>query len=248
MCSIQRKAPRTEKLKDKTSKCALCKKLEANLQSVSNVQGSVSVESSAIARKSILLKIIPAQKILTTNQIANLGRKNTKFVPKFCRSCIEKYSCPEFFDVCQNKKCSDVQLVKHKLEPDLNLFNRMREKEFRICKIETAKFCQFCRQAKLSNDELRLLNQLLDRRLKGKSVALVVSQRTRRASNLGGKLMPRAIAVFLLFQKIYSQKIQQKPSYTTSLISKLKRIEFSHGCQRKIYPVLCKTNIVNMKK
>ena len=217
MSSIQRKAPRTDKLKDKTSKCALCKKLETNLQSVSNVQGSVSIESLAITRKSILLKIITAKKILTANQIANLERKNTKFVSKFCRSCIQKYTSPEFFDECQNKKCSSVQLVKHNLEPDLNLFNRMKENEFRICKIETAKFCQFCRQAKLSNDELRLLNQLLDRSLMGKSVALVDSQRTRRASNLGGKLMPRAIAVF----PVVSKNIFRKNSAETELHNQL---------------------------
>ena len=88
LSSIQRKAPRTEKLKDKTSKCALCKKLEANLQSVSNVQENVSIESLAIARKSILLKIIPTKKIMTANQIANLGRKkkNRPKVLQFMRS------------------------------------------------------------------------------------------------------------------------------------------------------------------
>ena len=145
-------------------------------------------------KKNILLKIIPTQKTLTPNQIA--GRKNGNFVPKFCRSCIQKYSSPDLFNECQNKQCCHVHLVKHNLEPDLNLFNRMTEKQFRICKIETAKFCQFCRSAKLTNDELRLLNQLLDRSLKGKSVALIESQRTRRASNLGRKLMPRAIALY----------------------------------------------------
>ena len=41
---------------------------------------------------------------------------------------------------------------------------------------------------------MRLFNQLLDRTLKGKSVAIVNSQRAY--NKLGGKIMPRAIAVF----------------------------------------------------
>ena len=48
---------------------------------------------------------------------------------------------------------------------------------------------------------MRLFNQLLDRTLKGKSVAIVNSQRTYNASNLGGEIMPRAIAVFPVVAK-----------------------------------------------
>ena len=71
----------------------------------------------------------------------------------------------------------------------------MSEKQFRMCKVETARFCQFCREANLTIDEFRLLNHLLD------TVALLKSQRTRRAGNLGAKLMPRAIAVFPVVSK-----------------------------------------------
>ena len=53
----------------------------------------------------------------------------------------------------------------------------------------------------LTLDEFRLLNHLLDRGLEGRSVALLKSQRTRRAGKLGARLMPRAIAVFPVVSK-----------------------------------------------
>ena len=91
--------------------------------------------------------------------------------------------------------------MKHELEPNLDLFNTLPEKQFRVCKVESATFCQFCRGAKLSDAELRLLNKLLDRVLKDKSAAIINSQRTQRASNLRIKLMPRALAVFPVVSK-----------------------------------------------
>ena len=164
---------------------------------MNNLQGNIIVQKKSIPQKDILLKTIPAQNILTLNQIKQLKTKSTHFAPKFCKACFQKYSSPELFQECQNKNSVRVPIIGEPiLEPNLQLFEKIPEKQFRLCKVETARFCQNCRQANLSKAELRLFNQLLDRTLKGKSVAIVNSQRTHRASNFEEKLMPRAIAVF----------------------------------------------------
>ena len=80
---------------------------------------------------------------------------------------------PRTFPRVSNKLCERAQIVQAKFEPDLKIFQKLPAKQFKICKIETARFCQFCRQADLSEAETRLLNQLVDRTLKGKSVAPV---------------------------------------------------------------------------
>ena len=46
-------------------------------------------------------------------------------------------------------------------------------------------FRLFCRQADLNEEEIRLLNQLLDRTLKSKSVALIESQGTKKSEKFG---------------------------------------------------------------
>ena len=61
---------------------------------------------------------------------------------------------------------------------------------------QTGRFYQQCRNGKLEDCEIQLLNQLLDRQMQEKSVCLLPSQRTQRAENLKKKLMPRAVAVF----------------------------------------------------
>lgn len=86
-----------------------------------------------------------------------------------------------------------MNIVQAILHPDLELFNKIIAKQFKTCKVETARFC---RQGALNEAELRLLNQLLDRKMRGKPVALIPSQRTKRARNLRVKLMPRAVASF----------------------------------------------------
>ena len=127
----------------------------------------------------------------------------TKFAPKFCSLCIQTFSSPELIQDCQNKFCEKPTIVEAQLEPDLELFTKLGEKLFKSCKVETALFCQFCRQTSLSGAELRLLNQLLDRRMMGKSVALITSERSKRAKNLGKKLMPRAVAIFpVVFENV----------------------------------------------
>ena len=181
------KAPRTQKPK-KYSRCHLCKEFSTDLSYVNNLQGNIIVQKKSIPQKDILLKTIPAQNILTLNQIKQLKTKSTHFAPKFCKACFQKYSSPELFQECQNKNCVRVPIGEPILEPNLQLFEKIPEKQFRLCKVKTARFCQNCRQANLSKAELRLFNQLLDRTLKGKSVAIVNSQRTYRASNFGGKL------------------------------------------------------------
>ena len=69
-------------------------------------------------------------------------------------------------------------------------------KQFKTCKVEIARLCQYCCEATLKQSEIRLLSQLNDRRLDGKSVAMIEIQRTKRAENIGAKLMPRALAIF----------------------------------------------------
>ena len=77
----------------------------------------------------------------------------------------------------------------------------MTEKQFKVCTVETALFCQFCRRENLNDSELRLFNQLIDRVLKDRSAAIINSQQTQRAANLGVNLMPRSIAVFPVLSK-----------------------------------------------
>ena len=66
--------------------------------------------------------------------------------------------------------------MEPELEPDIKLFNTMPENQFRVCKVETATFCQWCRRANLSDVELRLFNKLLDRVFQDKPAALISSQ------------------------------------------------------------------------
>ena len=196
----QQKVP-NKKVKKKLSKCALCKQFEVNVRPLCKVTGHLRVEKILVERKYILLKTIPAQKKLSSNQIAKLGSTNQNLAPKFCSTCVQKYASSKLFTECQNKLCGGMHILEPKLEPNLRLFNIMPEKQFRVCRVETATFCQWCRKANLSDVELRLFNKLLDRVLQDKSAAIISSQRTQRASNLGVKLMPRAIAVFPVVSK-----------------------------------------------
>ena len=65
----QGKAPRNQTLEAKASKCAICKKFEMILLAMNNVNGSSEVNGLNIETKSILLKTIPTQKILTPSQM-----------------------------------------------------------------------------------------------------------------------------------------------------------------------------------
>ena len=85
--SNQQKAPRTQKPK-KSSKCCVCKQFSSNLSYVNNIQGSITVQKKSIPQKDILLKTIPAQNVLTPNQIAQLKKQSTNFAPKFCKACL----------------------------------------------------------------------------------------------------------------------------------------------------------------
>ena len=161
---------------------------------MAKLTSNINVQSSTFKTKNILLKTIPAKKVLSQIQIERL-QLVTKFAPKFCVDCIQKLSSPELFHDCQNKFCEKTD-VRANLETDLLLFQTLPTKQFKTCKVETARFCQFCRKAPLNQAEVRLLNQLIDRRLGRKSVAIIESQRTKRAENLGAKLMPRALAIF----------------------------------------------------
>ena len=187
----------------------------ANFLQLATVSSTLTIKKINFVRKNIL-KTLPAKKILSSKQVQKI-ELTTKFAPKFCGQCIKKYSSPELFQECQNKLCERVQFVQANLEPDLEFFQKLQAKQFKICKTETATFCQFCREADLSEAEIRLLNQLVDRTLKGKSVALFESQRTRRAINFGEKLTPRALAVF----PVVSENVESTAISNTELCSQL---------------------------
>ena len=133
-------------------------------------------------------KVIPSLKLLSKHQIRNLTW--AKFTSKFCENCIVNYSSPNFFQNCQNKLCRKEPMIKGILSTDLNLFDTLPSNRFKICQVQTSRFCQFCHNAELSESEMRNLNQLLDRHLKGKPVGLIGSQRSQRATNLKNCLMP----------------------------------------------------------
>ena len=148
-------------MKQRPSRCVVCKKVTANLLPLAKVSSTLTIKNCTFERKNILLKTLPAQKLLSSKQVHKL-ELTTKFAPKLCDQCIKKFSSPELFQDCQNKHCERAQIVQANLEPDLDFFQKLPAKQFKICKVETARFCQFCRQADLSEAEIRLLNQLLD--------------------------------------------------------------------------------------
>ena len=92
-------------------------------------------------------------------------------------------------------------MIQAILATDLTFFSNLKSNQFKIIQVPSARFCQFCRNVELSEAELRIFNQLLDRQLRGKSIGLVESQRSRRATNLKNSLMPRALAVFPVVSK-----------------------------------------------
>ena len=131
-----------KKVTNQLSKCALCKEFEVNVRLLCKATGHIRVEKTLIGRKHILLKTIPAQNKLSSNQIAKLGSTNQNFEPKFCSTCVQEYASSKLFRECQNKLCGSMHIVEPKLEPNLRLFNIMPEKQFRFCRVETATFCQ----------------------------------------------------------------------------------------------------------
>ena len=108
------------------------------------------------------------------------------------------------FKECQHKSCQNHKISKTAIKPDLELFEKLAPKKFKPCKVATAVFCQFCRNAKLDEVEKRLLNLLLDRQLQGKSIGLVPSQRTKRPENLKVNLMPKAMIFRVVSNNIRS--------------------------------------------
>ena len=160
-------------------------------------------------------KVIPSLKLLSKTQIRNLTWE--KMTTKFCETCIVNYSSPNFFQNCQNKLCRKEPMIKGILSTDLKLFNTLHSNQFKICHTQTSRFCQFCRNAELAESEMRILNQLLDRQLRGKSVGLIGSQRSQRATNLKNRLMPRALAVFPVVSKNIIELNQNKNQLCSQL-------------------------------
>ena len=176
--------------------CKLCN-LGIESRSLYQVEELITIEKANFPRKSILEKVIPSLKILSKYQIKNLTRITTKF----CEACINNYSSPNYFKNCQNKLCQKDKMIQAILATDLTLFSNLKSNQFKISQVQSSRFCQFCRNVGLSEAELRIFNQLLDRQLRGKSIALIESQRSRRATNLKNSLMPRALAVFPVISK-----------------------------------------------
>ena len=92
-------------------------------------------------------------------------------------------------------------MIQDILATDLTFYSNLKSNQFKICQVPTSRFCQFFRNAELSESELRILNQLLDKQLRGKSIGFIGSQRSRSATNLKKSLMPRALAVFPVISK-----------------------------------------------
>ena len=67
-------------------------------------------------------------------------------------------------------------------------------------------WCQQCRKAEPTTEEIRSFNKILDRLLNEKSVRVLQSSRTKRARNLQDYLAPRAIAVFPVVASNISKK------------------------------------------
>ena len=64
---------------------------------------------------------------------------------------------------------------------------------------------------------MRILNQLIDRQLKGKYIGLIESQRSKRATNLKNSLMPRALAVFPVVAKNILDSPQEEIQFYNQL-------------------------------
>ena len=137
----QQKVP-DKKVTNQFPKCAICKDFEVNVSPLHKVTGHIRVEKTLIERKRILLKTIPAQNKLSSNQLVKLVSTNKNLEPKFCSTCVQEYASFKLFRECQNKLCGSMHIVEPKLEPNLRLFNIMPEKQFRFCRVETATFCQ----------------------------------------------------------------------------------------------------------
>ena len=120
----------------------------------------------------------------------------TKFGTKFCCLSINKISNPKLFQEFRNKLCERTQIVQANLDADLHFYWGYQQSNSKL-NLQN-RFCQVCRKAELYAPENQLLNLPVDKSLKGKSVAPLQRQRTRRAKILGKKVIAPRICLFLI--------------------------------------------------
>ena len=147
----------------KKGSCDICK-IQAEVKSLRQIDETIKVCGKHFSRREILEQILIATKIIKENK-SRYFKMETNFAKKFCYPCLEKYSSPMLFKECQNKSCKNPQISKTSMKPDLELYEKLAPKKFKLCKVPTAVFCQYCRNAKLNELEKRVLNLLLDRQL-----------------------------------------------------------------------------------
>ena len=134
----------------KKGSCAICK-TQAEVKSLPQIQESLQVCGQNFSKRKILKNILRASKIIKEKQTRFLELE-TQFVKKFCSACLEKYSSPLLFKECQHKSCQNHQISKTSLKPDLELYEKLAPKKFKLCKLQP-----LYRIAKLDEVEKRLL-------------------------------------------------------------------------------------------
>ena len=193
--------------KSPNRKCSLCARNTAVFK-LSEVEGNIEVQGKSFKTKKIVETMIIQLKLLNQPQLKML-HSTVSAAPRFCENCISHTSNPSFFTDCQNIDCENDGYLPIELEPDLNLFTKLPNVK---CRVQTAVWCQQCRQDKPTTEEIRVFNKILDRMLKGNRVCLVPSSRTKRALNFKKHLAPRAVAVFPVVSTSKPKQILEQSS------------------------------------
>ena len=184
----------------------MCNKVSKVLN-LEEIKGFIVVEEKSFKTNKVLEKILLNCQLLRKSQV-NMLKTQTNFSPLFCESCVKQYTRPSFFKDCQNQDCQNENFFPIELKTSLDLFKNLPHVK---CRVETAMWCQECRQDQPTAAEIRGFNKILDRLTKETKVCLVPSFRTHRASHFQAHLAPRAVAVFPVVSSNLPN-LQKKPN------------------------------------
>ena len=120
------------------------------------IKGFVVVHGKRFKTDEILEKVLTNYQLLNNTQLKML-RSQTNFEPQICENCVKLHTSPSFFKDCQNRDCTNEKFFPVELKPSLDLFRNLRNVK---CRVETAMWCQECRQDKPTAEEIRGFNKI----------------------------------------------------------------------------------------